>query len=143
MTRLVAADMQLKSSVVRDRIVITEATSNRLAARLDASLKRIPLIDFGAKGKEPSRGKGRGVTAKTVTRIYPHAFIATMGSGHRGVFQRKQGAKRLPIFELKGASVGEVFSKYQADGTRAAEEALVKNLKSEVRFVLRQVAQKG
>lgn len=143
MTRLIAADMQLKAATVRERIVITEATAVRLSARMDASLKRIPLIDFGAKGKEPSRGKGRGVTAKTATRIYPHAFIATMRSGHRGVFQRRSGANRLPIAELKGASVGEVFGKYQAEGSSATEDVLIKNLRSEFRYALQRAAQKG
>ncbi len=142
MTRLIAADMKLKAGTVRERIAIQEARQARLSAVLNASLKRIPIIDFNAKGPQPSRGKGRGVTARTATRNYPHAFIATMRSGHRGVFQRK-GVNRLPIQELRGASVGEVFGKYHGEGVRIAEEALVKNLKSEFRFALLEVAQKG
>ncbi len=142
MTRLIAEDMKLKVGTVRERIAIWSASKESLRATLKASLKRIPIIDFNAKGPEPSRGKGRGVTARTVTRRYPRAFIATMRSGHRGVFQRL-GKGRLPIFELKGASIGEVFAKYHDQGVRIAEEALVKNLKSEFRFALLEVAQKG
>lgn len=142
MTRLVAADMQLKVSTVRDRIAIENASPSKLSAVLRASMKRVPLVEFGAKGPEPSRGKGRGVTAKTGARRYPHAFFATMRSGHRGVFQRK-GKNRLPIDELRGASVGHVFSKYYEEGTRIAQEALLKNLKHEFAFALREAAQKG
>lgn len=137
MTRLIAADMGLKAGTVRDRIVIRQAGRGLLSATLTANLKRIPLIDFGARGPEPSRGKGSGVTAKTSTRSYPHAFIATMRSGHRGVFQRK-GSSRLPISELRGASVGEVFGKYHDEGVRIAQDALAKNLEHELRFVMQQ-----
>lgn len=141
MTRLVSADMQLKSATVRDRIVVKEATKVSLTASLTASLKRVPIYDFSAKGPYPSRGKGRGVTAKTATRRYPHAFIAQMKSGHSGVFQRK-GSSRLPIRELMGPSVGEVFGKHRAEGVRVAEEALFKNMKHEMEFALTQMAQK-
>ena len=142
MARLIADDMQLKVSTVRDRIKIQQATKGLLSATLRASLYRFPLLEFGAKGPEPSRGKGRGVTAKTKTRRYPHAFIATMRSGHRGVFQRRD-SDRLPIAELTGPSVAQVFGKFHADGIRVAQEALRKNLEHEFKFALRESAQKG
>ncbi len=119
-TRLIAADMQLKAGTVRERIVITEARQSQLSARLDASLKRVPLIDFNAKGPYPSFGKGKGVTARTATRRYPHAFLATMRSGHAG---------------KDSASLGE------DNIVKIAEEALLKNLKSEFRFALIESAQ--
>lgn len=142
MTRLIAADMKLKAVTVREKIEIQEARPYKLSAVLNASLRRIPIYDFSAKGPYPSRGKGRGVTARTATRRYPHAFIAQMRSGHSGVFQRR-GPSRLPIFELLGASIGEVFGKYHEEGVRIANEALAKNLQSEFRFALLEVAQKG
>ena len=87
----------------------------------------------------PSRGRGRGVTAKvgpSRTR-YPHAFLAQMRSGHLGVFQRV-GRTRLPIRELRGPSIAHVFGKYVAVGIARGEEQLKKNLQSEFRFALRQ-----
>lgn len=142
MTRLIAADMQLKAATVRDRIVIREATPITISAELTASLKRVPIYDHSAKGPYPSRGKGRGVTARTATRRYPHAFIAQMKSGHVGVFQRV-GSRRLPIRELMGASVGQIFGKYHAQGVEIAVDAMTKNLQHEFRFVLIEAAQKG
>lgn len=144
MVREVARDMGLKSGTVRDQVQIDEARPSqgdisRLRARLSVSGKRIPLIDFGARGPEPSRGKGRGVSAKLPggKGRYPNAFIATMRSGHRGVFARST-TKRLPIYELRGPSLPHVFTKYMPLGLARGQEALVTNLAHELRFALQQ-----
>lgn len=148
MVRVIAGDVGVKQGVVKDRIRIEQATPERLRARLYANAKRIPLIDFGAKGPNPSRGKGRGVTVKTGggRRTIPNAFIARMQSGHVGVFQRVAGSSgrrgpapnrsQLPIRELFGPSIWQVFKKYEAVGLARGREQLIKNLQSEFRFVL-------
>jgi hypothetical protein len=64
-----------------------------------------------------------------------HAFIATMPSGHRGVFQRSSGPA-LPIYQLHGPSLVRVFEKFLPLGASRAREQLGKNLKSEINFVL-------
>lgn len=140
----------LKGSTKRNRRIWTqEAQPGHETVRVFASLDRIPLMDFGAKGPEPSRGKGRGVTAglKGGARRYERAFIATMQSGHRGVFRRKERgqfvkvlgrlARRLPIKELFGPSIAHVWTKHAAVGQQRAQEQLVKNLQSEFRFATR------
>src|SRR4051812_44359092 len=90
MVRAVAQDMGLKVAGVRERSFLYEAAPGHLEASLRFSLKRMPLIEFGAKGPVPSRGRGRGVTYRLggATKRASNAFIATMASGHRGVFQR-------------------------------------------------------
>lgn len=154
MVRHVAADVGIKASDVRKVMHLQEARpsqGDKMVARLSISGKRIPLIAFGARGPEPSRGRGRGVSArlKGGRNRYPHAFIATMRSGHRGVFQRVTGARRhglpphrgqLPIHELKGPSLPKVFEKYVADGLKRGEAALLTNLRHEMRFAWRQLA---
>lgn len=139
MVRLIADDMRLKQADIRDKLTITPATPTRLVATLGASMKRIPVMAFNARGPVPSRGKGRGVTARTPAGRYPHAFIATVGAGHTGVFERK-GTARLPIRELFGPSIGHVFEKYRPQGLARAEEQLVKNVSHELRFALSQAA---
>lgn len=138
--RLISQDMGLKASDVRDLVRVEEATPTRLTARLFASAKRIPLIRLGAKGREPSRGRPPGVRVrmKGGAGIYPQAFIATMPSGHRGVFQRKVRLKgpRLPIHELRGPSIWQAFQKHQAAAAARAQEQLGKNLEHEVTFAL-------
>lgn len=136
--REVAADMGLKSSDVRELVKVKKATAENLTATIYASARRVPLIKFGARGKEPSRGKGPGVRAKLKggAGTYPNAFIATVGNGHRGVFQRKAGAGRLPMRELYGPSVYQAFQKHQAAAAARALEQLEKNVAHEIEFAL-------
>jgi len=141
MVRLVAQDMGVKQADIRDKVIVVPATHDHQTAALKASAKRIPLIDFNARGPEPSRGRGRGVTARMPGGAgrYPNAFIAEMKSGHRGVFMRRD-TRRLPIRELFGPSIAHVFVKHVEIGLARAREQLVKNLQSELRFVMRQAA---
>lgn len=132
----VAKDMKLKVSDVKEKIRVKEANLYKHSFEISASLKRLPLILFNARGPEPSRGRGRGVTARTNTKRYPHAFIATMKSGHRGVFQRV-GKARLGIRELRNVSLGHVFDKFKPEGLKRGLASVAKNLKSEFRFASR------
>lgn len=153
MAREVATDMGMKIGDVKKRIGVTPARSDNFIATLHAHGTPIPLIEFGATGPKPSRGKGRGVSAKTglTRKSYPGAFITTvasaaqvgMGVSHTGVFRRagtlkrksaRAWSKNLPIVELHGPSIAYIFGKHVAVGIARAEEQLVKNLKSEFRF---------
>jgi len=147
MVREIARDIGLKSAAVRDALPVRLATANQPSATLAASLTRIPLIQFNARGPEPSRGKGRGVSYKLQggRNQLPHAFIATMGSGHRGVFARSETKfmryqkptwkkKRQAIQELFGPSLGHVFAKYHPLGLARAQEAFLTNFDHEMAF---------
>lgn len=145
MTRAVASDMRLKVGAVKAATRLDPATTTRLVARVYAGAKRIPLIEFGARGPMPSRGKGRGVTARTPTRRYPSAFLAKVGrGGHLGVFARHgKGRSRaglpspspaLPIHELKGPSIAHVFTKHVAAGIARFREQLPKNLAANFKY---------
>lgn len=136
MVREMAGDTGLKSKDIRDALVMIEASQARPQASLAARLKRIPLIKFNAKGPVPSYGRGRGVTYRlrgSRGRI-ENAFIATMKSGHAGVFRRK-GKARLGIIELFGPSLGQVFRKFRPLGLARAQEMFEKNFDHELGFV--------
>lgn len=137
MVREIAGDIGSSSKGVRDALSLREAVPERPEAILGAKLKRIPLIQFNATGPEPSRGRGRGVSYKLGSqgrnRIQT-AFIATMPSGHRGVFVRKARA-RLGIRELFGPSIGHVFGKHRDAGLARARQTLVPNLRHELDFI--------
>lgn len=141
MVKHVAADTGLTSGAVKAVVVTREAHEQKLSASLEVKGARLPLVQFNARGPEPSRGRGRGVTARMPGGAgrYPHAFIATMQSGHRGVFQRR-GQARLPIYELRGPSLPLVFAKFIPQGLEIGQAALIKNLRSELRFALSQGA---
>lgn len=134
MARAVSTDIGLPVGTTKAAMTITQAAPERLVSMVEARGARIPLIRW-------VRGTGgrRGITARLPGGAghYPHAFIATTRSGHRGVFQRT-GRARLPIYELKGPSIVHVFSRHRDEGLVAGEAALRKNLQSEFKFVLSQ-----
>ncbi len=138
MVRDIAGDTGLKSTVVRKAMVMREATASNPEARLAASLKRIPLIDFGASGAYPSRGKGRGVSYRlrgSRGRL-PNAFI-TMRGGHKGVFARV-GKARMPIQERFGPSIGHVFGKYRPAGIARIRQVFRDRFRHEMGFAASQ-----
>lgn len=131
--RLVSKDMGLRVSDARKAIEMTPPNAKTVAGTLRASLSRIPLIKFGAKGPRPSRGKGRGVSyrSKGGRKTLRSAFLARMKTGHEGVFKRA-GRKRLPIRELFGPSIGRVFDLLRnsilARGVEATQKELDRQL---------------
>lgn len=161
MSRSVASDTGLKVGDVKKAFRSSKATLAQRVASIGASLKKIPLIAFGAIGREPSRGKGPGVSYRLQAggrKRIKEAFIARVASqaqigqgvSHKGVFVRdlRRGpsvkksvgawSKNLPIRQLYGVSLGYVFRKYLPQGQKTAEESLAKNLKHELRFALSQ-----
>jgi hypothetical protein len=151
--RAVSRDMGLNVGVVKGELRSEVVdTDEGMVGRLSISGKRIPLIDFKARGPEPSRGRGK-VTASTGggRKPYPGAFIARVGTGgHRGVFQRagasssrkSRGAwsPNLPIVELKGPSLPHVFYKQREVAIARFAEQFPKELQREVTFALKRTA---
>lgn len=99
----------------RSALAVSKARADRPQATLTALGYKPPLIHFAAKatpaGVTYRLPKGRGPAR--------HAFIATMRSGHRGVFRRRRHtgpvgpsglAHRLPIDELRGPAIADVFT---------------------------------
>jgi len=149
LARATAADMGLKVGVVKDAIVTREATADNPVASLYASKQRIPLIEFNARGPEPSRGRGNGVSYRLPGGRVANAFIAAVGNGHRGVFIRASVLTRkshgawganLPIKQLYGPSIKHVAAKHTDTALAKGQESLVKNLQSELRYALRRGA---
>jgi hypothetical protein len=137
MARAIAQDTGLGVRRVRDEIGVQRV--DEFGAEISVEGARLPLIDFRARGPEPSRGRGRGVAYRLPggRATAPRAFIATMRNGHRGVFQREEGAARLPIAELHGPSLAEVFSKLVPIAQERAHAALRTNLMHEISYALR------
>lgn len=133
--KLMANDTGLPSTRIKREI---KTVVSDTSAQLEVSGRRLPLIDFRARGPEPSRGRGRGVSYRLTggRGRAERAFIATMKSGHRGVFQRTPGSGRNPIYELHGPSLVRVFEKVMPAVQTRAYDSMVKNLRSEVAFAL-------
>lgn len=143
-TKLIAADTGLTQKVVREALSMHYPTLSDPVASMRARTKRIPLIDFKARGPQPSRGRGNGVTYRNPGggrgRI-ESGFIATTraqsdGSGgeHLGVFKRMTKG-RLPMKQLYGPSIGQVFAKFRSEGVARALEVFDKNFDHELGFI--------
>lgn len=132
LARLVSKDMGLKVGDVKAAIKSTEATTSRLEVKLAASAKRMPLSKFGArqtkKGVSYNLGAGGGGR-----KVLAHAFLATVGSGHVGVFTRKTKA-RLPIDQKYGPSIGGVLARYRQQGIAKMRETFEARLAHELKF---------
>ncbi len=84
--------------------------------------KRLTIIKIDPRAKQTTQGVSyRGENSQR--QFIPHAFIATLKSGHRGVFKRL-GKSRLPICELQGVSIQKIFLK---PFVQAVMEAQAKN----------------
>jgi hypothetical protein len=135
--RAIAQDFGIKDSDVRPYVGVRPATADRPSAVLYAfdrkKTRGIPLINLGVTGPEPSRGKGGGVTSRAGT--LPHAFIATVGRGHRGVFQRS-GRQRLPIREQFTPSVRQAFGRHRGETIAHASAVLHADIETEIAHAL-------
>lgn len=146
--RVVAKDMGIKVGDAKDSIRLTLPTGATMTGEIAGGLKRIPLIKFGARGPEPSRGRGRGVTyrGRSGSKRIPKAFIATMPSGHRGVFVRttSRAVRRgpppnrsaLPIRELFGPSIGRILDKHKKEILARGEEQTTKEFVRQIGNIL-------
>jgi hypothetical protein len=113
-------DLRERTSIKADRLnralKVTPATFETLQYTVSASGRPIPLSYFDV------RQTRRGVSARAWGKrtVYRGTFIATMQTGHMGVFRRNQTASRrerrydergrvyyteLPIIELAGPSI--------------------------------------
>ncbi len=148
MVKSMGADTGLSAKRIKKEVRVNELGDT--GVQIEVTGNRIPLIEFKARGDESVRGqpkprRGRGVAYRLPggRGRAPDAFIATMPSGHRGVFKRKPGARTrqraqgrssLPLIQLHGPSLVRVFEKFLPLGAERGREALVKNLRSEIAF---------
>lgn len=147
--RRLAVATGLKQKFVRKGVRLTRASWRVLAALLRVRRKRAPLLWFQAT--QTARGVAfrapagadwaeNSVGAKRGRRLIEHAFIQTMPSGHKGVFLRR-GKKPLPIDELFGASLADIFLKSGGMFQRLAAETgtlLSREIDVQVRVLLEQ-----
>lgn len=145
LVKLIAGDTGLQQKVVREAITMRYPTLSDPIASMTARKRRLSVIHFSARGPNPSRGRGNGVTWRnpfTGQQRNEHAFIASTkvqqdGSGaeNKAVFVRTAGSKRLPVKKLFGPSIGQVFSKFRPEGVARTLEVFDKNFDHELGFL--------
>jgi hypothetical protein len=112
-----AAGYNIKVGAIKKQLTIKKAYGGELQAYLKAQGRPIPLINYGAR----QTATGVSVSVKGSRKVIKGAFIATMPSGHKGVYVRVgAGHKRiikngkvmwtgLPIKQLFGPSIPKAF----------------------------------
>jgi hypothetical protein len=107
----------IKAADVRKTIHLIRAKPGNLEGQVVSSGGPFPMIKFNVKPKKPENQRGKRVSARAkviagikfgVIESYPEAFIATVGAGHVGVFERK-GDARLPINQKYRLSVPQML----------------------------------
>lgn len=100
-------DYAIKSKHGKNAIDFQKASDFNLTTILTAKGKPLPISRFSISQKKSGTlvqiNKGKRKTIK-------HSFVATMKSGHQGVYKRV-GKSRLPIKELFTLSLAEMFGK--------------------------------
>lgn len=117
-----AAGYKAKASVIKNGIKIQRATSGNLTARLTATGRPMPLMEFSASWGG-YKSKGVSVSVKSGRKVIAGAFIAEMPNGKKIVAVRADNAKHkkvagrngpawhaLPIRQLYGPSVADMMA---------------------------------
>ena len=131
----IAARITLTQKAIREGARLYLAKYNRHFATVTISGYRIPLIRYRAR--QTKKGVTYQVMRAGTRKRIRDGFIATVPSGHTGVFERRY-PKRLPIFEHLGPSIASVFSEHEAaDASRDASILLAKNLDVQVELLLK------
>lgn len=103
--RRIRGELALKAKDVRKAITVRRARRGSHEAAIEVVGRAIPIVAYSAKQTK------KGVTVKVKRaagrKLLRGAFIATMRSGHRGVFYRDAKKDRLPISEVFSTTVAD------------------------------------
>ena len=136
--RSIAKGVNQKQKDIKHQLKVIPASQQSLSASLRATGNKIPLIDFRSPRQTK---KGVKVTVGGKRHLFEGAFIATMNSGHKGIFTRKT-RKRLPIREMMGPSVPNWFVRTEINAAmqERATEQWPANFNRDLDYYLRRVA---
>lgn len=133
-----AAGYNMRAAKIKASITIRPASAGNPVATIRCTGRPTPLIEFSARETR----SGVSVSVKNGRKTINDAFIATMPSGHKGVFVRVgSGHKKvmsrgkavwhgLPIKELYGPSTSDAF------GNDIVQQALVRLIKDKYPAIL-------
>lgn len=127
-TRNLSKDTQIKQQLIRKRLWIIKATRNSMRALIRVGLYGMNSSKLG-NIKQMSKGAMAG------KHMFEGAFIATMKTGHRGIFRRK-GRTALPIYEVT-VPIGENVKKIVNEMNNYKTERVFEKLfHHELNFIL-------
>lgn len=123
--KLIGAKVTAKAATIRKHFKVKKMFAADLSANIECTGKPLPLIDYSAN--KVKKGVSIKVLKANKRTTLKHTFIATMKSGHRGVFWREWDGERvkpdptkryanlakskyaLPINELYGPPIPDIY----------------------------------
>jgi hypothetical protein len=142
--RRLAGAINIDRKTIGESIAVRKATYEKLSGSVTVSRRPVPLIDFIGTVQTPA-GVSVLVRKDGPRQILGGTFIATMKTGHAGVFERRfEGSKavyagrrvpRLPIFERFGLTLAGYLAnapQVVAEEQAKAGQSLGKNVLSQV-----------
>jgi hypothetical protein len=129
--REVAQSLNVRVGAVRDGLILLRARAGRAQSGV-ALGKRAGVIKASELGAPRQNRRG----ARVGKRQFDKAFIATMPSGHQGVFRRK-GKTRLPIREVQLVVTGRIANVMEALAERRAMSRFEQLFEHELRYLAR------
>ena len=130
----VRKEINIKAGAARKQVSLRRSRPSTLKSVLLVKHKPIPLAAY-AGVRQTKKGVSVQMMKSKPRKLFKGAFIATMPSGHRGVYRRK-GKGRLPIQELYGPNVQSVFVEKVLLIQDKTLPVLEKNLDHEIRYEL-------
>jgi hypothetical protein len=129
----IRAEWNVKAKTIREAIKTRPATTANPEAQVTASSKPLPLYGFGPR--KLKRGYSvRIKKGKPPTRL-PKTFVATMRSGHVGLFER-MGKRRLPIREKASITIPSQWAQRIEIDIRDAQPFLLRRLAGQIERLL-------
>lgn len=119
---------------------LSRATATRPQGSFRSTGRPLPLIAYSVR--QTKKGVSIQVRRDRPRKVIPHAFIATMKTGHRGAFWRQKVngriVGRLPIEELSGPRVPDILSNepVMVNVLASARERIDKNMAHEIDYEL-------
>ena len=102
----VKAELNIKTSAIRRHMTVLKATKTGRVAKVRIAGRPVPIIEVAAR--QTKKGVSVKVKGQGARKLLKGAFIATMDSGHTGVFIRKHKT-RLPIYEVFTTTVTQAL----------------------------------
>jgi hypothetical protein len=112
--------LNLRARDVEKVLSVRRARAGEPVGEVVVAAKAAPLIAFGAR--QTTRGVSVKVRRQGSRTVLRRSFIATMRSGHRGVFQRRE-RRRLPIGELFSTAPAQLLDQTPSIIERIGEQA--------------------
>jgi len=109
-TRYVRGRKQIKAREIRKALSLRFPTVSEISGlEWTMYVKSIPIPMVEYPHRQVRKGVSVGINRGSSRKLVKSAFVATMKSGHQGIFLRR-GKARLPIDELFSSKVRDAFN---------------------------------